>query len=348
VLVDLSLDASSADPGASAEAAEEEGFDGIWTAETGHDPYLPLLPAALSTRRITLGTAIAVAFPRSPMVHAQIAWDLQRASGGRFVLGLGPQVRAHNERRYGVAGDRPAARMREMLQAIRAIWRSFQDGVPLAYRGEFHSLSLLTPFFNPGPLAVGSPPIFLAAVARPMLRVAGAEADGVVVHPLHTERYLDDILVPIVAGAAREAGREASAVPLAIPVMIATGDTDAEVQEGRERMRLQIAFYASTPSYRPVLESEGRGESGDRLHQLSVRGEWGRMAEVVDDALLDAVCTAARWDDLPAALGRRYAGRAARLMPYGPLPIERWADVAGELRRIAAAPPSPAPPPAED
>ncbi len=340
MLVDFALEASTADPGSAAEEAENEGFDGLWTAETGHDPYLPLLPAALSTRRISLGTAIAVAFPRSPMVHAQTAWDLQRSSGGRFLLGLGPQVRAHNERRYGVPGDHPAARMREMLRAIRAIWRSFQDGVPLAHRGEFYTLTLLTPFFNPGPLDVKPPPIYLAAVAGPMLRVAGAEADGVVVHPLHTERYIDEILVPTVADAARGAGRDASAIALTVPVMIAAGDSDQEVQEGRERMRLQIAFYASTPSYRVVLESEGKGEVTDRLHRLSLQGDWGSMAEVVDDGLLDAVCTAARWDDLPAALARRYEGRATRVMPYGPLPIERWADVAGDLRRICA-PPAP-------
>lgn len=335
VFFDLPLGFAGDDPGTTARMAEAEGLDGVWSAEVGHDPYLPLLPAALSTQRITLGTAIAVAFPRSPMVHAQVAWDLQRASGGRFVLGLGAQVRAHNERRYSVPADRPAARMRDLLRAIRAIWRSFQEGVPLDHHGEFYTLSLLPPFFNPGPLPAGAPRVCLAAVGEAMLRVAGAEADGVHVHPLHTERYLDQVVLPTVRAAATAAGRDPDAVEWVVPAMIATGPTPDAVATARESMRAQVAFYASTPTYRPVLELEGRAEAADRLHRHSVRGEWAEMPAVVDDGLLDAVCTAATWDELPTALVRRYAGRATRLMPYTVAPDAPWGAVAAKVRAIA-------------
>ena len=336
MLFDLPLRADVDDPAAFARAAEAAGLDGVWSAETGHDPFLPLLPAASATRRISLGTAVAVAFPRSPMVHAQVAWDLQRASNGRFVLGLGSQVRAHNERRYGVPGDRPAVRMRETVRAIRAIWRSFQEGVPLDHRGELWTLSLLPPFFNPGPLDVPPPPIAVAGVGEPMLRVAGAEADAVHVHPLHTERHLDEVVRPTVRGAARAAGRDPDLIAFIVPAMIATGRTAADVESAREGMRTQVAFYASTPSYRGVLAIEGRGETADHLHRLSVRGAWAEMAELVDDGLLDAVCTSATWDELPAALARRYRGRASRLMPYAALDAAAWGEVAAEVRRIAA------------
>jgi probable F420-dependent oxidoreductase len=332
VLFDLPLGFSTADPAGFAAAAEADGLDGVWSQEAGHDPYLPLLAAALATRRITLGTGIAVAFPRSPMVHAQVAWDLQRYSGGRFVLGLGAQVRAHNERRYSVAGDRPAARMRDLIRAVRAIWASFQSGTRLEYRGEFYTHTLLPPFFNPGPLEVAPPRVHLAAVTEAMLRVAGAEADGVHVHPLHTERHLDQVVAPTVRAAAAAAGRDPAAVELTLPAMIATGRTDAEVRASRETIRAQIAFYASTPSYRRVLELEGRAETADRLHQLSVRGAWAEMPVLVDDQLLDAVCTCAPWDGLSAALVRRYRGRADRLMPYAPTAGVPWPEIAREVR----------------
>ncbi|MGO8686435.1 MAG: TIGR03617 family F420-dependent LLM class oxidoreductase [Candidatus Dormibacteria bacterium] len=333
---DLPLGLSTHDPGGAAASAEADGLDGIWSQEAGHDPYLPLLPAALATRRITLGTAIAVAFPRSPMVHAQVAWDLQRSSGGRFVLGLGAQVRAHNERRYSVAGDRPAARMRDLIRAVRAIWASFQSGARLEYRGEFYTHTLLPPFFDPGPLEVPPPPIYLAAVSEAMLRVAGAEADGVHVHPLHTERHLDQVVGPTVRAAAVAAGRDPRTVEFVLPAMIATGRTDAEVRASREAMRAQVAFYASTPSYRRVLELEGRDEAADRLHALSVRGAWAEMPALVDDELLDAVCTTARWDGLGAALARRYRGRADRLMPYAAGAGVPWAEIAQVVRAASA------------
>ncbi len=333
---DLPLGFVSADPAGFAVQAEADGLDGIWSQEAGHDPFLPLLPAALATWRITLGTGIAVAFPRSPMVHAQVAWDLQRLSSGRFVLGLGAQVRAHNERRYSVAGDRPAGRMRDLIQAIRAIWSSFQTGERLDHHGEYYTHTLLPPFFNPGPLDVPPPPIHLAAVTEAMLRVAGAEADGVHVHPLHTERHLDQVVLPTIGAAALAAGRDPAAIDVTLPAMIATGRTAAEVAASREAIRAQVAFYASTPSYRRVLELEGRAEIADRLHRLSAGGAWSEMPALVDDVLLDAVCTSAPWDGLAAALVARYRGRATRLMPYAVAPGTPWPEIAREVRAAVA------------
>jgi probable F420-dependent oxidoreductase len=329
---DLPLGFFVEDPGAVAAQAEADGFDGIWSTEAGHDPFLPLAPAAAATSRIALGTAIAVAFPRSPMVHAQAAWDLQRMSHGRFILGLGAQVRAHNERRYGVPGDRPVARMRDLIRAIRAIWSCWQDGGKLDYRGEFYSLSLMTPFFNPGALEWGPPPIYLAAVTEAMLRVAGAEAEGVHAHPLHTERFLDEVVLPVVREAATGAGRDPGAFGVAVSAMIATGRTQAEVEAARPAMRAQIAFYGSTPSYREVLEREGRGEVADQLHALSRKGAWGEMPELVDDELFEAVCTEAPWDGLAAALAKRYGSRITRLMPYAVSDDGTpWAEIRREL-----------------
>jgi probable F420-dependent oxidoreductase len=313
----LGLDRVRQDPGGFAAAAEADGIDGVWSAEAGHDPFLPLVQVAAATRRLHFGTAIAVAFARSPMVHAQVAWDLHRLAPGRFILGLGAQVRAHNERRYGVPGDRPAARMRDLIRAIRAIWTCFQEGGRLRYHGEFFDLSLMTPFFNPGPVEADGPPkIYLAAVTEIMLRVAGAEADGVHVHPLHSERHLDSVVLPTARKAAIDAGRSGDAMEFAVPAMIATGRSEFDLAESMAAMRAQVAFYASTPAYRGVLEIEDRGDLADRLHALSRRGAWGEMADLVDDELLRRICTVATWDDLPAALVRRYAGRATRLMPY--------------------------------
>ena len=336
---DLPLGFYVEDPADVARRAEADGFGGIWSTEAGHDPYLPLAPAALATERVALGTAIAVAFPRSPMVHAQSAWDLQRMSGGRFILGLGAQVRAHNERRYGVPGDRPVARMRDLIRAIRAIWRCWQDGEKLDYSGEFYSLNLMTPFFNPGPVEAGAPPIYLAAVTEAMLRVAGAECEGVHAHPLHTERYLDEVVLPVVREAATGAGRDPAAAAVAISAMIATGRTQADVEAAKPAMRAQISFYGSTPSYREVLEREGRGDVADRLHALSRRGGWAEMPDLVDDELFEAVCTVATWDDLAAALARRYGSRVTRLMPYAVSDDGTpWAEIGRELRGGVAAP----------
>ncbi|HEV3125143.1 MAG TPA: TIGR03617 family F420-dependent LLM class oxidoreductase [Candidatus Dormibacteraeota bacterium] len=321
------------DPAAAAARAEADGMDGVWTAEGTHDPHLTLAVAATATRRIVLGTAITVAFVRSPMVHAMTFWDLHRMAPGRVVLGLGSQVKAHNQRRYSVAFDHPAPRMRDMIRAIRAIWRCWQYGEALDYRGEFYTHTLMTPFFNPGPVDGPMPRIFVAAVNPHMLAVAGAEADGVHVHPLHSERTLDQLTIPSVRRTAAAAGRDAGALEFCAPAMIATGrDADA-VAANRDRMRSQVAFYASTRTYRGLLEEHDRGELCDALHALSLRGAWEEMPRRIDDELLDAFCVSATWEDLAAALVRRYASRVQRIMPYAlGAPETPWASIAAEIR----------------
>lgn len=328
----MPLGFSPDDPGAAAERAESDGFDAAWSAEAGHDPYLPLAAAAKTTSRIQLGTAIAVGFARSPVVHAQAAWDLQRWSQGRFILGLGAQVKAHNERRYSVPGDRPVARMRDLIRAIRAVWNCWQLGEKLDYRGEFYTHNLMPPFFNPGPLDTPAPLIYLAAVTEPMLRVAGTEADGVHVHPLHTEKFLDQTVNPLTREAAEKAGKKQADFAFCVPAMIATGRTRDDVEAAIPAIRAQIAFYASTPSYRGVLEAEGKGEIADRLHMLSRRGGWAEMPELIDDELLHAVAICATWDELPSRLVARYAGRATRLMPYAVLDDGTpWPEIARQV-----------------
>jgi probable F420-dependent oxidoreductase len=320
--------------GAAAARAEAEGIDGLWTVESDHDPYLPLALAAGATRRVVLGTAISVAFPRSPMIHAMTTWDLHRMAPGRVVLGLGTQVKGHNERRFSVAFDRPAARLREMVLAIRAIWRCWQEGGPLAFRGEFYTHTLMTPFFNPGPVeGAPPPPIYLAAVNPGMIRVTGEVGDGLHLHPLTSTQTLDRFTLPRLREAAAAAGRETGSIVLVAPAMLATGRTHAEVDAARERLRGQIGFYGSTRTYRPLLEVHDRAALADRLHELSVNGRWDELAGSVDDELVDAFTIAATWDELPEAMVRRYAGRVHRVVPYGRLdPDAPWGEIAAAVR----------------
>ncbi len=317
IAFDLPLGFESQNADTVAAAAEADGVDGVWSVEAGHDPYLPLALAARATSTLTIGSAIAVAFPRTPMVHAQVAWDLHRMAPGRFILGLGAQVKAHNDRRYSAPYDRPIGRLRDMVRAIRAIWECWQEGGPLKYEGEFYKHTLMTPFFNPGPVeADAPPPIYLAAVTEAMLTMAGAEADGIHVHPLCTEASLDKLTLHHARTAAAAAGRDPASLGFVVAAMLATGKTMDDAVAAREPMRSQVAFYGSTPAYRQILEIEGQGELADKLHALSRTGGWGEMHSLVSDELLDKFCVTATWDDLPEALVERYKGRATRLMPY--------------------------------
>jgi probable F420-dependent oxidoreductase len=320
--------------GGEAAAYERLGVDGLWSYETAHDPFLPLLAAALATERVSLGTGIAVAFARSPFAMAQAAWDLQRASGGRLLLGLGTQVRAHVERRFSAAFEHPAARIVDYIRCIRAIWDSFQNGVRPAYEGPFYRFTLFSDFFNPGPIEHPKIPISLAGVGKPMARAAGEVADGFHVHPLHSSGYVRDVVRPAIAEGARAAGRDPAAVDLITSVFIVTGETECERAEAESYARRQIAFYASTPTYRPFLAYHGFEALGRELSALARSGRFAEMPARVPDGLLEAVVVRAE----PAALGKairaRYAGDLVeRVYPYAPMPAD---DPGGRLAALVA------------
>jgi probable F420-dependent oxidoreductase len=298
--------------------AESYGFDCFWVNETKHDPFVQLALAARSTKRINLGTSIALAFTRSPTTLAYTAWDLQGVSKGRLLLGLGSQVKGHIERRFGMKWEPPVPKMRETVLALRAVWSSWQTETKLDFRGRFYRLNLMTPFFNPGPIEHPSIPVYLAAVNAGMCRAAGSVAEGVHVHPLHTVRYLREVIRPaVVAGAAR-AGRKKEDVALAASVFAAVGETEQEVKNVREAFREQIAFYASTRSYRKVLELHGWGDVCERLHALSVRGDWGRMASEISDEMLHEIVVDGTWDEVGRAIRGRYGALVDRVRLYLP------------------------------
>src|SRR5687768_11287691 len=248
-----------------ARAAEDLGFAGLWTSETKHDAFLPLAIAANETGRIELGTAVAIAFSRSPMEVAQTAWDLQDLSSGRFILGLGTQVKAHVKRRFSMPWERPVARLREYILALRAIWGSFRSGGPLRFEGEFYNHTLMTPFFNPGPIESPEVPIYVAGVNTSLARLAGELCEGFHVHPFHSPEYIRSTVQPAIAEGAQRGGRDPDEVELATTVFVVTGQSGAEIEEQREEVRAQMSFYASTPTYRTVLEAHGWEEVGERL-----------------------------------------------------------------------------------
>ncbi|HEX4979971.1 MAG TPA: TIGR03617 family F420-dependent LLM class oxidoreductase, partial [Acidimicrobiales bacterium] len=231
---------------------EDQGYDGLWTAETGHDPFFPLLLAAGATERIQLGTGIAVAFARNPMTTAITANDIQLASKGRHILGLGSQIKAHIEKRFSMPWSHPAPRMREFVLAMRAIWDCWNNGTKLEFRGEFYRHTLMTPFFSPGPNPYGPPKVFLAAVGEHMTEVAGEVCDGLLVHPFSTERYMKEVTVPALERGLARAGKSRADVELSYSAFVVTG-TDAEVEAAAGLVRNQLSFYGSTPAYRPVL-----------------------------------------------------------------------------------------------
>ena len=309
-----------ADVAVDAQRLERMGFDGAWTFEAKHDPFLPLALAATATERLQLGTNITVAFGRSPFSVAQAAWDLQRGSGGRFHLGLGTQVRAHVERRYSMPFDHPAARLTDYVRCLRAIWDTFQNDTRPRYEGPFYQFKLINQFFNAGPIAHPDIPVYVAGVNPRMCRVAGEVADGLHVHPMHSAGYLRDVVRPALEDGARRSGRDAAALELYAPVMAVTGDTQAEMDEAAAKARQQIAFYGSTPSYRVVLEYHGRGALGDELNRLMRQGDFDEMGRRVPDDLLEAVAVVAPPGELAAKLRQRYEGVLHRLSIYAPVP----------------------------
>ena len=323
-----------ADAGRAARAAEDAGYDGVWSAETQHDPFLPLVLAGEHTRRVDLGTSIVVAFGRSPMTLANVADDLQRFSEGRFILGLGSQIKTHIEKRFSMPFSHPAARMREMVLAVRAIWRSWHEDEKLDFRGDFYSHTLMTPFFNPGPNPHGPARIFLAAVGERMCEVTGEVADGLLSHGFNTEKYLRNHTIPAVERGLARSGRTRAELEITAPSFVVTGETEEEMAEKAVAVRRQIAFYGSTPAYRVVLEEHGWEDAQPELNRLSKQGKWEEMGTLVDDEMLHTFAVVAEPRDVAKELKARYADVVDRISftpPQGGDP-DLWNQVVADLR----------------
>jgi probable F420-dependent oxidoreductase len=299
-----------------ARRAEAMGFGCLWSAETSHDPFLPLAVAAMSSERIQLGTAIAVAFPRSPMVLAHTAWDLQQASGGRFVLGLGTQVKAHNERRFSVRWEPPGPRLREVVRALRAIWDCWQRGTPLDFQGNSYRFDLMTPFFNPGPIDHPRIPVYIAAVNPYMCRLAGELCDGIHIHSFHSPTYLREVIHPAVAEGLKASARSRRDFTVRASTMVVLGDTPEELERNKQAVKQQIAFYASTRTYQAVLAVHGLDYLVPQLHARSLAGDWKGMADLISDEALGHFAVTATWETLGARLRERYEGLCDRTQLY--------------------------------
>lgn len=287
---------------------EKAGYDGVMTQENRHDPFLPLAVAAVNSDRIQLGTAVAISFPRSPMVMANMCWDLQVASQGRFVLGIGPQVKGHNERRFSVPWSAPAPRMKEYIEALRAIWRSWKTGEQLAYEGEHYNFTLMTPNFTPEPMAYQAPPVTMAAVGPAMLRVAGQVSDGVRLHGFCTPKYIENVIWPQLQTGLERAGRSRESLQISGGGFVITGATDGEVDKLVDFYRSRIAFYGSTRAYWPVLEQHGLESLGEKLNHMAKNNQWQAMASEVSDEVVQLFAAIGRHDQIVGEIERHFGG----------------------------------------
>ncbi len=317
-----------------ARRAEDDGFDGVWCAETSHDPFLPLVLAAEHTERVELGTGITVAFARNPMSMAVLSNDLQTYSKGRFMLGLGSQIRPHIEKRYSMPWSHPAARMREYVEALRTIWGAWDSGGKLRFKGDFYTHTLMTPMFDPGPNPYGPPKVFLAAVGPRMTEVAGEVADGLLAHGFTTERYMREVTMPALDVGLERSGRTRADIEVSYPAMIVTGADEEQMRKASDAVKAQLAFYGSTPAYLPVLELHGWGELHLELNHLSKRGQWVQMAELVDDEVVDAFAVVGPPEEVPGALAKRFGDMVTRVSFFAPyrMPRERWTGLLAGLR----------------
>lgn len=326
----IGFDADLKDVPALARAGEALGFDALWTNETRHDSLLPLPLIAEHTQRVQFGTAVTIAFARSPLSLAHVAWDLSQQSGGRFILGLGTQVKPHVVKRFGMAWGPPVPRLREFVLAVRAIWDCWQNGTRLNFRGEHYQHTLMTPFFNPGPIPHPAIPIYIAGVGAPLCRLAGEVADGFFVHPYHSPQYLAEVIRPAIESGARAADRSPADVVVAGTAFVVLDESE------REAVRMQLAFYASSPSYRPVMEFHGWGAIGERLSTLASRGKWAEMTPLISDEMIETFAIVASWDDVAERVRARYAGlldRAGFYRPFTPgVEDARWRQVMDCLR----------------
>jgi probable F420-dependent oxidoreductase len=316
VQVDFASDDVLLDAATAAREAEDLGYHAVWFGETAHDPFLSVTLAASATSGIEVGTGVAIAFARSPMTLAVTANDLQIVSKGRFVLGLGSQVRPHITRRFSMPWSHPAARMREFVLAMRAIWRCWHEGEPLDFQGEFYSHTLMTPFFNPGPNAYGSPQVFIAGVGDLMTQVVGEVADGFLCHGFTTERYLREVTLPALERGRKRAGLTMDGLQVSGLPFVVTGRTEEEVATSTAAVKDQIAFYASTPVYRPVLDLHGWGDLQQELTGLSKAGRWSEMAGLIDDEMLRTFAIVAAPEDVATAVRQRFGDVFSRMHLY--------------------------------
>ncbi|PXW36225.1 UNVERIFIED_CONTAM: putative F420-dependent oxidoreductase [Williamsia faeni] len=300
---------------------ERQGFDGCWSGEVAHDPFFPLVLAAEHTSRLELGTSIAVAFARNPMTVANLGWDLQDYSQGRFTLGLGTQIQPHIEKRFGMPWSHPVRRMQEFIAALEAIWEAWHEQRELRFEGEFYTHKLMTPMFRPEPSVHPAPKVFVAAVGERMTEMCGESADGIIGHAFTTRLYYDEVTSPAIARGLQRSGRDRSDFQVTSPVFLVTGENPAETAAASEAVRRQIAFYGSTPAYGKVLELHGWGDLHTRLHRLSREGEWAQMGSLIDDEVLDAFAVVAPPDGVAAGLWDRCGGSIDRAMPMFPKTI---------------------------
>jgi probable F420-dependent oxidoreductase len=310
------------------------GIDGLFTFEEAHDVFAPLVLAAAAETHLDLYTNVAIAFPRSPVHLSHVAYDLQSLTKGHFALGLGSQIRSHIEFRYGASWSRPAARMREMIEAIRAIFNCWQEGTPLEFRGEFTNHTLMPPLFDPGPNPYGMPPLWLGAVGPRMLEVAAQVADGLIVHPLCSERTLTEHTLPLIENGLSEAGRQRSSFNVVAGAIIGTWQDEAEKVGVESALRMMLSFYGSTPAYRILLDVEGYGDLQPELRQLTKEGRWVEMPSLIDDSMLDRFTVRGTPDEVGAGLVRRFAEGVDRvaLSPLGGLDPEKLESLVAAAR----------------
>jgi probable F420-dependent oxidoreductase len=311
-----------------ARQVEQAGFGAIWWTDAGRSAYLASTASALATERLVIGTGIAVAFPRSPMVTAGIAWELAAATGGRFVLGLGSQVKSHIERRYSAEFSPPGPRMKEYVHSVKAIFRAFRGEEKLAFEGKYYHFSLLPGAWSPGPIDVPDPPVYVSAVLPYMSRLVGEVADGIHVHPFHSPEYVRDVQRKAIEEGLARSGRELDAITFSVPIMTAVGDSDEELEKTREHTRMMIAFYGSTPNYAPMFEHHGFDGVSERLHECQKKGDIKGMLSVVTDDVLAPYTIQSSWNDLGPKLVARYRDLAPRVRVTSYTAAETWSDPA--------------------
>ncbi len=325
--------------GEAAERQEAAGYDGLWTAETSHDPFLPLALAAERTDRVELGTSIAVAFARNPMLLANLGWDLQALSDGRFILGLGSQIKPHITKRFSMEWSKPAARMREMVMAIQAIWDTWLTGDKLDFKGDFYTHTIMTPFFTPDAKELaeaGRPKIFLAGVGPLMTEVAGEVCDGFICHGFTTEQFLREVTIPALERGRAKAGKTMEGFEIVGPSFVVSGANEDDLEKAKAGTRQQIAFYGSTPAYKPVLDIHGWGDLQPELNRMSKEGQWVEMGNLITDEILNTFAVVGEPTTVAPEISKRFGDVISRLSFYAPYESSGawWLDIMDDLKAV--------------